>query len=647
MAQNSGFFDSTRVVEDVSGFPRGDKAQNAAFLARINDTFYSNGVAKTDESDFQVVADGVSGGKITVQPGFCMIDGYVAYDDDSEPLYVEFSTETQNLVVVQRLDLTTAVGAAITKMVVPATVNPIHTATVHDIWLAKLSIPGGAVHIDQSMITDMRGDSTVCGWIYAPLATVPEEAFPDFVKLGATQIARNVEGTGSAYTATVDAFSADDVGKAIRFVPHVNSAPGATLKLNQNAAYPIYSSTGRAVNANELAAGIPVDLIFYNGKYFFKSGGAGLNILYAPTPPEPSDSLWVKTSATVAGVEIRSDLFESVTVHNDETYWDVGEAAGFTTDGTLAYGQYGDRRVHIRSYNPATKTWSDVVLDAAATNQKYFCKPTYKDGFLYYFSRMQSAFYKRNLSTQTSTTLSASPGTNGGGLMNYGRNEILSFTAGSIYAFNTDTLTWSVKASSFGSETTAAGIFKAGKNVTTTALSGGGYHWDGEAVTRNKSALPYSLDTNINGVAVPSFFPVEAKRLGRLYTSNGSGALTSFDPQTQTGRLEASLNTSRVNGEWGACSPAPVFIGNTLYTASKYSITVNEPEFPVGTIVVLTRGEYNPVTLMDSPSIKWRDGLAGVFYKPGADSPLQELPTYLHDGTDWVLLTCDQNYNEF
>ena len=647
MAQNSGFFDSTRVVEDVSGFPRGDKAQNAAFLARINDTFYSNGVAKTDESDFQVVADGVSGGKITVKPGFCMIDGYVAYDDDPEPLYVEFSTETQNLVVVQRLDLTTAVGAAITKMIVPATVSPIHTETVHDIWLAKLSIPGGAVHIDQSMITDMRGDSTVCGWIYAPLAKMEEDTFPDFVKLGATQIARNVGGTGAAYTATVDAFSADDSGKAIRFVPHVNSAPGATLKLNQNAAYPIYSSTGRAVNANELAAGIPVDLIFYNGKYFFKSGGAGLNILYSPTPPPKSDSLWVKTSAEATGVEVRSDLCESVTVNSDETYWAEGEQAGLTTDGTLVYGQNGGRRVLIQSYNPATKTWSVVVADYASGGKKYFCKPAYKDGWLYYFSRMQSAFYRHNLSTNTSSALPASPGTNGGGLMAYGKNEILSFASGSIYAFNIDTLTWSVKASSFGSESTAAGIFKAGKDVTTTALSGGGYHWDGQAVTRNKAALPYSLDTNVNGLADPTFFPVEARRLSRLYTSNGSGALTSFDPQTQTGRLEKALTTSRTDGEWGACSPAPVFIGNTLYTGSKYSITVNEPDFAAGTIVVLCRGDYNPVTLMDSPSIKWRDGLAGVFYKPAAGSPLQELPTYLHDGTDWVLLTCDQNYNEF
>ena len=43
---DGGMFDSTSVVETVDGFPRGDKAVDAAFFARMLRCFYRDGVLR-------------------------------------------------------------------------------------------------------------------------------------------------------------------------------------------------------------------------------------------------------------------------------------------------------------------------------------------------------------------------------------------------------------------------------------------------------------------------------------------------------------------------------------------------------------------------------------------------------------------------
>jgi len=42
---NGGMFDSTRIIETVEGFPRGDKAVNAEFFAKMISCFYKDGMA--------------------------------------------------------------------------------------------------------------------------------------------------------------------------------------------------------------------------------------------------------------------------------------------------------------------------------------------------------------------------------------------------------------------------------------------------------------------------------------------------------------------------------------------------------------------------------------------------------------------------
>ena len=276
--QVSGFFDSTKIIDTGEGFPRGDKAVDAEFLADFVATFFSDGVAKNYKNGFAVTTDGASAGVVTVGAGACLIRGRYALDKGPETLDLGFSEDSRTVIIAQRLDITTAPNAAITKTVITTLTDaPVNTATVQDIWLAKVTIPGGTVNITQSMITDLRG-STYCPWIIAPLADTDWEALPATVSNGFTRIATANGGTGDAFTATVPNFDSETdqyANLAIRIVPAANSNANATLKVNGGVAYPLYKSDGDPCALYSLRAGIPVDVIFREGKYFFKSAGSG------------------------------------------------------------------------------------------------------------------------------------------------------------------------------------------------------------------------------------------------------------------------------------------------------------------------------------------------------------------------------------
>lgn len=278
MAQKSGPFDSTTVVEEIDGFPRGDRAITAEELAAVNAAMISDGVAKKVGDGFRVTADGASGTTLTVGSGFCMIQGRYAIDDSASVLDVEFSENDRTIIIAQRLDVTVAETAGISKIALTSPgQSPTETATVKELWLARVVIPGGTVNITQSMITDFRG-SDVCPWTVSVNAETDYDALPVEVRDGYTRIATANGGTGDAFTATVPNFnSATDqyANLAIRIVPAANSNANATLKVNDGAAYPLYKSDGDPCALYSLRAGIPVDVIFHEGKYFFKSAGSG------------------------------------------------------------------------------------------------------------------------------------------------------------------------------------------------------------------------------------------------------------------------------------------------------------------------------------------------------------------------------------
>ena len=206
---------------------------------------------------------------------------------------VEFSENDRTIIIAQRLDVTVAETAGISKIALTSPgQSPTETATVKELWLARVVIPGGTVNITQSMITDLRG-SEVCPWTVSVNAETDYDALPVEVRDGYTRIATENGGTGDAFTATVPNFDSEAdqyANLAIRIVPAANSNANATLAVNGGAAYPLYKSDGDPCALYSLRAGIPVDVVFYQGKYFFKAGGSGAEFTKYATGTAPTDA---------------------------------------------------------------------------------------------------------------------------------------------------------------------------------------------------------------------------------------------------------------------------------------------------------------------------------------------------------------------
>jgi len=146
-----GMFDSTSVVETVNGFPRGDKAVDSAFFAKMIESFYHDGVLG---NSFGITPAG--GMKITVEPGVGWIRGYMAWL--REPLEITVTPGNWNIML--RLNL--AAG----EFSVTASENaPVNTAAVRDLVLAELVIPANASAVTAAMMTDTRGVREKCGYV--------------------------------------------------------------------------------------------------------------------------------------------------------------------------------------------------------------------------------------------------------------------------------------------------------------------------------------------------------------------------------------------------------------------------------------------------------------------------------------------------
>jgi hypothetical protein len=161
MAIRSGLFDSTEVVEEISGFPRGDKAQTADFFAAYFSSFISNGIYITPATSFQVLPQ--SGLTVRVRPGRCFINGYFAIDDEAEDKTFPQDSAAHEYWLVLRLDLA---DGSIKKVWItdpsPGAL-PVRNAVIYDLAVARVSVGAGVSTITDGMITDLRADPAYCG----------------------------------------------------------------------------------------------------------------------------------------------------------------------------------------------------------------------------------------------------------------------------------------------------------------------------------------------------------------------------------------------------------------------------------------------------------------------------------------------------
>ena len=134
----------------------------------------SNGVLGRTASNLQIVES--ANMLISASAGVAWIEGSWLYNDNSYSLTIANADGTLHRIdrIVARQNLTTGENTiVVVKGVnsdVPTAPDLVRDGTYYDLSLATIYIAAGTTAITQSMITDTRYDSTVCGQVYC-LAT--------------------------------------------------------------------------------------------------------------------------------------------------------------------------------------------------------------------------------------------------------------------------------------------------------------------------------------------------------------------------------------------------------------------------------------------------------------------------------------------
>lgn len=166
MAESSGFFNSIN----------GDRKYKAEGFAQYFATLIGNGVFPNPSTGLQIVAG--TGMNVLEHAGNGWINGY-AYRNDAD---LSLSIDTADGVLnrkdnaVLRWDLS---ARTITAQIIkgtsassPSAPALVRSAEQYDIKLAEIYVAAGVTAITQSMITDTRLDSTVCGIVTQLVKTI-------------------------------------------------------------------------------------------------------------------------------------------------------------------------------------------------------------------------------------------------------------------------------------------------------------------------------------------------------------------------------------------------------------------------------------------------------------------------------------------
>ena len=162
----SGFYENTSVyAEDFA----------TAFSGII-----TNGVLiANDETALHVSA--VEDMTIAVAPGRCWIEGHFGVVESAEKLTLSLADGTYDRIdrIIVRNDMRSGKaeikvieGTAATTPVPPEIVRD---GTYFDICLAEITIPGGTLSVDDSMIVDKRTDGELCGICQSTVADIDVE----------------------------------------------------------------------------------------------------------------------------------------------------------------------------------------------------------------------------------------------------------------------------------------------------------------------------------------------------------------------------------------------------------------------------------------------------------------------------------------
>lgn len=164
----SGFFNSEITGYDSNNMPVYDRAEEASFFAKYFSQFVGNGVYANPSTSMQVIALDEPDMYVRVSAGTCFINGYLGWVENSEVIEIE-EVESQSRIdrIVARWSLA---DRKISIVVLkgeesgsPVAPEITRTSSIYDIALADISITSSSIEITDSMITDLRLDTELCG----------------------------------------------------------------------------------------------------------------------------------------------------------------------------------------------------------------------------------------------------------------------------------------------------------------------------------------------------------------------------------------------------------------------------------------------------------------------------------------------------
>ena len=165
MAFTSAFFDAKLVGGEY------DRVYSAEKFAEYFASFIANGVFPNPSTNLQVVANTVNDMNVLVSPGMGWINGYYCKNDGSYPLAVQAASGTLNridAVVIgwsrTNREIITYIktGTAASSPTAPSLTR---NSDLYELMLATIKVNAGVTKVTQSMITDKRADTSVCGWV--------------------------------------------------------------------------------------------------------------------------------------------------------------------------------------------------------------------------------------------------------------------------------------------------------------------------------------------------------------------------------------------------------------------------------------------------------------------------------------------------
>lgn len=144
-----------------SGVVTYDREYTAAHWAAYFAQFVGNGVFANPTNQLMVVAN--EGLDIFVRPGWAWLNGYWYHNDEDLTISVPANTSTsvKNYGVFVHWDS----NERVTKVTLEEHAEPLRTTTDWELKLAGITVPAGTARISDSMITDTRPDSGVCGFV--------------------------------------------------------------------------------------------------------------------------------------------------------------------------------------------------------------------------------------------------------------------------------------------------------------------------------------------------------------------------------------------------------------------------------------------------------------------------------------------------